>query len=170
MLDHVYQTLCNSTNNQEFCQINANNNLSANEQIMKIVALAVQINDPLLHISVYEWLMSHDMLSELLALSEQSLGEFLRRNVVRNPDNLKLIDLLWKYYEKNGHHSQAARILDNLASTPGDSIQLEQRIEYLARAVMCMRNDNVGYSMANGILLKELEDKVFIYSIQLNIN
>lgn len=161
MMDHVYQSVCNANANQEFSQQICNKQeLSVNAQIMKIVGMAVQVKDPILHVCVYEWLMVHDMLSELLSLTEQTLGEFLRRNVVRNPDNLNLIDLLWKYYEKNGHHAQAARILDNLASTQSDAIPLVQRIEYLARAVMCMRNDGVGYSISNGVLLKELEDKV----------
>lgn len=161
MLDHVFQSVCNTNANNEFLHnVCDKQSLNVNTHIMKIVGMAVQVKDPLLHVCIYEWLMVHDMLSELLSLTEQSLGEFLRRNVVRNPDNLNLIDLLWKYYEKNGYHAQAARILDNLASTRSDGIPLEQRIEYLARAVMCMRNDGVGYSITNGVLLKELEDKV----------
>lgn len=168
MLDHVYQSVCNNNTNQDILNISCTkSNINSNAQIMEIVGMAVQVKDPLLHVCVYEWLLVHDMLSELLSLAEQSLGEFLRRNVVRNPNNINLIDLLWKYYEKNGHHAQAARILDNLASTVGDEIPLQQRIEYLARAVMCMRNDGVGYSITNGVLLKELEDKVvylFLYT------
>ena len=160
-MDHVYQSACNSNVNKEFSQQICNKpEISVNAQIMKIVEMAIQVTDPILHTCVYEWLMIHDMLFELLSLTEQSLGEFLRRNVLRNPDNLSLIDLLWKYYEKNGHHAQAARILDNLSSSFNDSLSLQQRIEYLARAVMCMRNDGVGYSISNGVLLKELEDKV----------
>lgn len=161
MLDQVYQSMCNANTNKEYSRENCQE-MNLNDQIEKIAVMAVQTKDPLLHVCVYEWLMMHDMLSELLALSEQSLGEFLRRSVIRTPDNLKLIDLLWKYYEKNDHHVQAARILDNLASTQSENIPLEQRLEYLARAVMCMRNECVGYSITNGMLLKELEDKVKI--------
>lgn len=161
MMDHVYQSVCNANANQKFTQQFCNKqDMTVNDQIMKIVGMAMKIKDPILHVCAYEWLLVHDMLSELLSVKEQTLSEFLRRNVVRNPDNLNLIDLLWKYYEKNGHHAQAARILDNLASTQSNDIPLVQRIEYLARAVMCMRNDGVGYSITNGVLLKELEDKV----------
>ncbi|XP_061397239.1 nuclear pore complex protein Nup154 [Musca vetustissima] len=167
MLDHVFQSVCNNNANHDILYNpcgNASGN--SNSHVMEIVGMAVQVNDPLLHVCVYEWLLVHDMLSELLSLTEQSLGEFLRRNVVRNADNINLIDLLWKYYEKNGYHAQAARILDNLASTVSDGIPLQQRIEYLARAVMCMRNDGVGYSITNGVLLKELEDKLEIARVQ----
>ncbi|XP_011199843.2 nuclear pore complex protein Nup154 [Bactrocera dorsalis] len=169
MLETVYQNHCNANETQEFefqrqmCDTNEN---SFSVQIRKLVNLAIQIKDPLLHITIYQWLMAHDMISELLALPEPSLGEFLRRNVVNNPGNLNLVDLLWKYYEKNGRHAEAAHILDNLASTESESISLDQRIEYLARAVMCMRNDSSGFSIANGILLKELEDKLEIARVQ----
>ena len=115
---------------------------------------------------MYEWLLSHQLLSELLGITEPSLGEFLGRSVANTPENLALADLLWKYYERNGQHAAAAKILDNLASMESDSILLKQRIEYLARAVMCMRSDTIGYSSHNGVLSKDLEDKLEIARIQ----
>ncbi|XP_037958923.1 nuclear pore complex protein Nup154-like [Teleopsis dalmanni] len=136
------------------------------DEISKIVNQSIHIKDPLLHITIYEWLMSHDLTSVLLSLMEPSLGDYLRRNVLRFPDNYKVIDLLWKYYEKNKHHAQAAKILDNLASMETDAIPLDKRIEYLARAVMCMRNDTIGYSMQNGLLLKDVEDRMDIARVQ----
>ncbi|XP_030384533.1 nuclear pore complex protein Nup154 isoform X2 [Scaptodrosophila lebanonensis] len=176
MLDHIYQSVCSSNMDQDsnktyqsdcFSALEAHDTESGpNQKIAKIVAQALRIKDPLLHVTIYEWLLSHDMLSELLDIIEPSLGEFLRRSVSRNPENVNLIDLLWKYYEKNGHHSRAAQILDNLAKTRSENISLDVRIEYLVRAVMCMRNENVGSSITNGILLKELEDNLDIARIQ----
>jgi len=167
MLDHIYQRVCNKTHVQDK-SINplkgtakaSDAKNGATQTIPKIVAQTLKVKDPLIHITLYEWLLAHDMLKELLDVVEPSLGEFLRRSVSQNVDNVVLIDLLWKYYEKNSHHSQAAHILDNLAMTRSENINLEQRIEYLVRAVMCMRNGNVGSSLSNGIFLKELEDKV----------
>jgi nuclear pore complex protein Nup155 len=43
-----------------------------------------------------------------------------------------------------------------------DDIPLVKRIEYLARGVMCIRSDTVGFSAQNGVFLKDLEDKVFL--------
>ncbi|EDW88030.1 nuclear pore complex protein Nup154 [Drosophila yakuba] len=173
MLDHIYQTACNKSHIQDKSPTqlkgtaNASNSKNAAKQtIPKIVAQTLQVKDPLIHVTLYEWLLAHDMVSELLDVVEPSLGEFLRRSVSRNGENVVLIDLLWKYYEKNGHHSQAAQILDNLAMTRSENITLEQRIEYLVRAVMCMRNGNVGSSITNGIFLKELEDKLDIARVQ----
>lgn len=157
LLDYVYQMICNENNNTGFNILREQSN---NVKIMKLVIHAMERNDCLLHISIYEWLLEHDMISELLNISEESLGEFLRRLAINNKDNIKIIDVLWKYYEKKSQHASAANILNNLATINSNSINLEQRIEYLARAVMCMRNDNTGYSATNGALLRDYEDKV----------
>ncbi|XP_017059277.1 nuclear pore complex protein Nup154 [Drosophila ficusphila] len=174
MLDHIYQTACNKSNIQDQTQSpgqlkSAGKTPDAKQTIPKIVSQTLRVKDPLIHVTLYEWLLAHDMLSELLDVVEPSLGEFLRRSVTRNGENVVLIDLLWKYYEKNGHHSQAAHILENLAMTRSENITLEQRIEYLVRAVMCMRNGNVGSSITNGIFLKELEDKLDIARVQKSV-
>ncbi|KAL5281513.1 NUP155 family protein [Megaselia abdita] len=163
LLDYVYQMICNENNNTG-CNILQEQ--SNNVKIMKLVVHAMERKDCLLHISIYEWLLEHDMISELLNISEESLGEFLRRLAINNKDNIKIIDVLWKYYEKRSQHASAANILNNLATINSDSINLHQRIEYLARAVMCMRNDNTGYSATNGALLRDYEDKLEIARVQ----
>lgn len=174
MLDHVYHSVASNQKQDQGQSFFINSDRTVDQHdienksrqtIRKITKQVLRMKDPLMHVKIYEWLLSHDMNSELLELVEPSLGEFLRRSVSRNPENVKLIDLLWKYYEKNGHHTQAAQILDNLAMTRSENITLDVRIDYLVRAVMCMRNETVGSSITNGIFLKELEDKVRLRNI-----
>lgn len=131
-----------------------------NNNVLETVALALQTSDTLLHVTIYEWLLSHNFLSELLNISEETLGEFLVRSVRKSPQNIKLADLLWKYYERNGKHTEATKILVKLASSPNSELMLTERIEYLARAVMCMRSESNGYSASNGVALIDIEDKV----------
>ncbi|XP_059616313.1 nuclear pore complex protein Nup154 [Phlebotomus argentipes] len=162
MLEQVYQQLCN-------VEVNGNPGgeiTDINGQILKIVALVLQTPDILLHVAVYEWLLSHRLLGELLGLSEPSLGLFLSNSLAKYPDNQQLADLLWKYHERNGQHSAAAKILDNLASLDDNNIPLGRRIEYLSKAVLCMRSETIGYSVHNGVLLKELEDKLEFAQVQ----
>ena len=45
-------------------------------------------------------------------------------------------------------------------------VPLSQRVEYLARAVVCMRSDRAGYAPYLGVFLRELEDKVEVARIQ----
>ncbi|EAA12437.4 AGAP007999-PA, partial [Anopheles gambiae str. PEST] len=140
--------------------------VAGNQEVLTIIGQSLQSTDQLLHIAIYEWLLSKNLLAELLEITEPSLGVFLSRAMARTPDNLIVADLLWKYHERNGQHAAAAKILDKLANVASDSINLQQRIEYLARAVMCMRSESVGFSAHNGVLLKDLEDKLEVAQIQ----
>ncbi|XP_065080595.1 nuclear pore complex protein Nup154 [Ochlerotatus camptorhynchus] len=171
MLEHVYTNVRNSKGGSIYPSLeSADRDKLANNQLISIISLSLQCQDQLLHISVYEWLLSHNLLGELLEISEPSLGAFLGRAVNRTPENFALADLLWKYHERNGQHSAAAKILDKLANIHSETMTLQQRIEYLARAVMCMRSDTVGYSAHNGVLLKDLEDKLEVAQIQKQVH
>ncbi|XP_012285460.1 nuclear pore complex protein Nup155 [Orussus abietinus] len=122
------------------------------------------INDALhslcetLHAAVYTWMIERGLHGELVALATPSLEAYLIR--VNAPE------LLWQFYERNKNHAAAAKILDALATKVGSELSLPQRIEYLARAVVCMRSDQAGYAPHLGIFLRELEDKVEVARIQ----
>lgn len=168
MLDHIFKSHSSEEKPQhsifsfrtanETTLTSTQNNL--NETLLNAIALTLQIPDQLLHFVVYEWLLTHSLLTELLNISEPSLGIYLVRSVQKSPENVQLADILWKYYERNGQHAAATKILDELATLPNNNLSLAERIEYLARAVMCMRSDSAGYSVNNGVLLKNIEDKV----------
>lgn len=137
--------------------------------LLQTVAMCLQTKDQLLHIAVYDWLLGQNLFSDLLNITEPSLGEFLANSFDRQPDNLHFGDILWKYHERNGRHDRATIILDQLAATPSEQIQLEQRIEYLARAVMCTRCESgggTGSATQAGALLKNLEDKLEVARVQ----
>ena len=116
---------------------------------------------------------------ELVALATPSLEDYLI--------NTRAPELLWQYYERNKNHAAAAKILDALATggqfvevdniknssnqqfflfLSNSDITLSQRVEYLARAVVCMRSDQAGYAPRLGVFLRELEDKVEVARIQ----
>lgn len=78
-------------------------------------------------------------------------------------------ELLWQFYERNKNHAAAAKILDSLATKPSPETSLSERVEYLARAVVCMRSDQAGYAPYLGIFLRELEDKLEVARIQQQI-
>jgi nuclear pore complex protein Nup155 len=111
-LEFIHQTVCNT----EGGPTQANRYQAINNDFLEVVYLALQSQDYLLHVAVYEYLLAHNLLAELLGITEKSLGEFLRRSASRDPQNLQLVDLLWKYYERNNEHAEAAKILDDLAT------------------------------------------------------
>lgn len=50
-----------------------------------------------------------------------------------------------------------------------ESLTLKDRINFLTRAVMCMRSDRIGYVPEYGMFLRELEDKLEIAKVQEHI-
>ncbi|CRK98832.1 CLUMA_CG012077, isoform A [Clunio marinus] len=138
-------------------------------QLHNVLNIALQSQDQLLHVAVYEWMLYNGLYNQILDISNSSLGDFLARSVNQMPVNLELADLLWKYYERNGQHQSAAKILDKLATMPSENVNLSKRIEYLARAVMCMRSATVGYAAHHGEFLRDLEDKLDISQVQKQI-
>ncbi|XP_071451396.1 nuclear pore complex protein Nup154 [Hetaerina americana] len=136
---------------------------------------ALDSDDCLLHVAIYDWMLQRDLHTELLHTSKltsrhsgsvrASLETYLKRAAQRDPDSLPIQDLLWKYYESIDNHAMAAKVLHGLATAPS-SVTLDQRLTYLARAVMCMRSDNVGCAPSQGVFLRELEDQLEVARIQ----
>lgn len=177
MLDHLYEQRT-SGSRSPFVTVGSSipasqdaaglSQSEANDQVNQLVRSALQSPDELMHMAVFNWLLSKKLAADLIAVHQPSLETYLLRTseLTQSPD---IYDLLWKYYEKNMNHAAAAKILYKLAVRPGPSIPLLQRIEYLARAVMCMRSDQVGYAPQLGVFLRELEDKIDVARIQQRI-
>lgn len=64
-------------------------------------------------------MMAKKMVGDLIAISSPTLETFLLKTSERSPENITILDLLWKYYESNNNHASAAKVLNNLASTTG---------------------------------------------------
>ncbi|KAK9883024.1 hypothetical protein WA026_001236 [Henosepilachna vigintioctopunctata] len=133
--------------------------------IRRIIQEILDTNDDIMHTVLYGWMISQHMTNDLIKISNQSLEMFLTHNSEQDCD-IEVMDLLWKYYESNNNHSAAAKILTQLSSLQGSSLNLKQRLAYLARAIMCMSNSQTGYAPCLGIYLRELEDKLDVAKVQ----
>ncbi|EPY80932.1 hypothetical protein CB1_000775013 [Camelus ferus] len=103
-----------------------------------------------------------DTLQELIA------SPFLEPHLVRmakvDQNKVRYMDLLWRYYEKNRSFSNAARVLSKLADMHSTEISLQQRLEYIARAILSAKSSTAISSIAaDGEFLHELEEKMELY-------
>lgn len=159
MLDQLYADDQNS-----FSQ---NNQLNTSVSTLQhVISEILDTPDEIMHVALYEWMVSKNMASDLIKISKPSLETYLKKTSVQNADNIIGMDLLWKFYESNNNHLAAAKILNGLASRTGTSVQLKDRLSYLARAIMCMRSDKVGYAPYLGVFLRDLEDKMEVAKVQ----
>ncbi|CAH0559339.1 unnamed protein product [Brassicogethes aeneus] len=132
----------------------------------QVISQVLDYPDEIMHIALYEWMVSKNMTSDLIKISQPSLEVFLKRSSNKDNGNIAVMDLLWKYYESNNNHASAAKILNGLASQSGGAVSLKERLSYLARAIMCMRSDKVGYAPCLGVFLRDLEDKMEVAKVQ----
>ncbi|KAG8259975.1 hypothetical protein J6590_107417, partial [Homalodisca vitripennis] len=90
-------------------------------KVEDVIKQCMESTDQLLHMEVYEWLVSHRLYGDLITVAKPSLELFLKRATASpaRRDAAEFADLLWKYHERHGNHSAAAQILYSLAKTPG---------------------------------------------------
>ncbi|XP_044758799.1 nuclear pore complex protein Nup155 [Coccinella septempunctata] len=131
----------------------------------RIIQEILDTDDDIMQITVYGWMISKHMTNDLIKISNHSLEMFLTHHSQQNCD-IEVMDLLWKYYESNNNHSAAAKILANLAAVEGNTLNLKQRLAYLARAIMCMSSSQTGYAPCLGVYLRDLEDKLDVAKVQ----
>nr|XP_022900276.1 nuclear pore complex protein Nup155 [Onthophagus taurus]XP_022900277.1 nuclear pore complex protein Nup155 [Onthophagus taurus] len=160
--DSINQTLANTSGIQNVSGVQEETHVL----LHKIIDEILQYSDELLHVAIYEWMISKNMTDDIINVKNTSLETYLQKVAQESPNNINVYDLLWKYYENNNNHTSAAKILNSLASKPGNLLSLQDRMSYLARAVMCMRSDKVGYVPYLGVFLRELEDKIDIAKVQ----
>ncbi|XP_050400754.1 nuclear pore complex protein Nup155 isoform X1 [Patella vulgata] len=137
----------------------------------EVFQLSLKSDDELFHVALYDWLFLDNHLDKLLEIQTPFMEPYLKRKSGTHGDNVAALDMLWKYYEKIHNFPAAARILSRLADRPGGDVSLQQRIEYLSRAIMCAKSATSRISSAaEGEFLHELEEKMEVARLQLQVH
>lgn len=137
-------------------------------QARKLVIECLSTNDELLHVAVYEWLVSKQLGSELLALGAPppaTLRTYLQTasESASAQTAIPLLDLLWKVLEMCGDHLGAATVLEGLATRPGGGASLSERMSWLSLGVVCVRGAR------GGAAARRLEEAAEVANIQLAV-
>jgi len=136
----------------------------------QVFQLMLSSSDQLLHVTLYQWLIENKYIDKLLNIKSPHIEEFLKRGAVQHPETLAMFDLLWKYYEKTSQYVPAARILAKLADRHSTELSLSGRVQYLSRAIMCVKSSEGGSAnRAAGELLHHLEEKMEVARVQLQV-
>ena len=139
----------------------------AQRQAERVLDAVLKSRDELLHVAVYNWMVVEGMSDRLLQVQSPYIEAFLTRSSGAAP-GVQMLNLLWKHYERNANHMAAAKVLSKLAERHGIDVDLAQRIEYLARAVLCVKSSQMQVSAAasQGEFLHELEEKIEVARVQ----
>ncbi len=148
----------------------------AGEFAETVMRVGLASEDQLFHAALYQWLTDQGQFERLLSIRSPFLEDFLTKGTKKHPESIVMFDLLWKFYEKTKSYPAAARILSKLADRHSTEINLAQRLEYLSRAIMCVKSGEVGSSSGRGggagsvgELLHDLEEKMEVARVQVVI-
>ncbi|XP_074992245.1 nuclear pore complex protein Nup155-like isoform X1 [Calonectris borealis] len=145
-------------------------NEEAGHHFEQMLKLAQRSTDELFSIALYNWLIQVDLADKLLQVTAPFLEPYLVRMTKIDQNKVHYMDLLWRYFEKNRNFSNAARVLAKLADLHSTEISLQQRLEYIAHAILSAKSSTAIFSIAaDGEFLHELEEKMEVARIQLQI-
>nr|KAF6441700.1 nucleoporin 155 [Rousettus aegyptiacus] len=145
-------------------------NEEAGHHFEQMLKLSQRSKDELFSIALYNWLIQADLADKLLQIASPFLEPHLVRMAKVDQNKVRYMDLLWRYYEKNRSFSNAARVLSKLADMHSTEISLQQRLEYIARAILSAKSSTAISSIAaDGEFLHELEEKMEVARIQLQV-
>lgn len=119
--------------------------------------------DELFHQRFYEWLISERLGHLLLGVETPYIVPFLQGKLASN-DPLGR-EYLWKYLARHGHFVEAAKILDQLASSPESGLVLVERIERLSLAFANARSVSGG-SLETSEYVRELKERLDVAKAQ----
>ncbi|KAI9555074.1 hypothetical protein GHT06_017589 [Daphnia sinensis] len=148
--------------------------LEAQRLADETLSLALQSDDELCHVAIFDWLTDNKWDDKLLEIQSPHLENYLKRQTVgqvgqqQQTDLVAKYDLLWKFYEKSGQFIAAARVLSRLADAHSTAISLPMRIEYLSRAIVCARAAETSSfgNAVQGQFLYEMEEKMDVAKVQ----
>ncbi|KAI1311300.1 hypothetical protein EDD11_003513 [Mortierella claussenii] len=128
---------------------------------------ALQFDDSLFHTYLYDWLLSHNRADYLLEIASPYIEEYLKQCTLLESTR----DLLWRYYIKVDDFGHAAEELGRIADSTRYQLSFESRLQYLSLAVSNAKSYPAGSDPKtdNGRLLIELEEKLEVGNIQLDI-
>ncbi|XP_049867137.1 nuclear pore complex protein Nup154 [Pectinophora gossypiella] len=170
-LERLYERSSDTSANESTSSVNAISSADASYQGRKLVWECLSREDELLHVAVYEWLVSKNLGSELLSLGTApppSLRTYLQAAArsAPPPTALHLLDLLWKVLEKCGDHLAAAHVLEGLATRPGTGATLAQRMSWVSAGIVCVRGAGGAGGGGGGELLRRLEEAGEVARVQ----
>lgn len=126
-----------------------------------IIQMLMNCTDELCHYNFYKWYIENNLSSELINMKTPYIESFLKYD--RDLQSLKY-PLLWRYYLKNDRFGDAAEILVIMAHNKDGNIKLEDRIEYLTKAVNLAQAGSV-----DQMIVQQIKERVDVSRIQLRI-
>ncbi|KAM7533061.1 hypothetical protein Aperf_G00000120173 [Anoplocephala perfoliata] len=136
--------------------------------LVAILKLICKTDDILAHFEVIGWLLSNNLIEQVVELNSPYLEAYLESRLRQSPDNVALRRLLWRQLESRGARLEAARVLEHLATTSSseEGLTLEDRLDYLARAIVTVKALPQSQMAETAEYLADLQDRLDVAELQ----
>ncbi|XP_057299970.1 nuclear pore complex protein Nup155-like [Hydractinia symbiolongicarpus] len=142
---------------------------TARKHFHGMLSQCLKSGDELFHVTLYQWFIRTNQTDRLLEIKSPFLEQYLIATAAeQHPNNKEVLDLLWKFYEKNKNFMSAAKLLMKLSEKEGPTLTIQNRLEYLSRALISAKSAPVNTDI-DGEFLQEVEEKLEVAQIQLKI-
>ncbi|KAG9017194.1 hypothetical protein FRB90_001413 [Tulasnella sp. 427] len=134
----------------------------------RALTIALRSQDFVFHAYLYDWVISKDDGSELIEMS----SPFVEQYLTHQPLTRQKMELLWQFYVQQGRYMDAAKTLALLAESMNFGLKLDERVEYLSRAISNAKSTSMDGSRrhdSDAEFLSDLQDKLDVASVQLEI-
>jgi nuclear pore complex protein Nup155 len=124
-------------------------------------------DDKVFHYALYEWLITNGYRDRIALIKTPYIEEYL----MLGRSDLVIADILWSFYASNSSFEKMAKVLSDLANSTNQEydLNLERRMEYLARGIAAAKSSRPGAGVEYGALLHDLEDSSDVAEIQRDI-
>lgn len=141
------------------------NRLINTEDFNEVFETCAKSQDELFHTKLYEWLCEKNLSEKLLVVESPFVESFLMKKAESESFANNYLDLMWKFYERRGNYLGAAKILYKLATKQSHEYGLQERLEYLSRAKVCVE------AIVTPVdFLHELEENMDVARIQIQVH
>jgi len=138
---------------------------AANIRWRAIAQRVFDSDDELANVTVFRWLLSHDLQNIPIESRCRFFEAFLYHEIEEGKGN-RYLELLWKYYEKSGNYVSAAGCLLTMGTKTGQGrTSISQRITYLSHALMCIQS--APQTKANLEMKTQIQDYLDVAQVQM---
>ncbi|KIO34705.1 hypothetical protein M407DRAFT_16664 [Tulasnella calospora MUT 4182] len=134
----------------------------------RALTIALRSQDFVFHAYLYDWVVSKDDGSELIEMA----SPFVEQYLTHQPLTRQKMELLWQFYVQQGRYMDAAKTLALMAESTDFGLKLEERVEYLSRAISNAKSTSMDGSRrhdSDAEFLSDLQDKLDVASVQLEL-
>ncbi|KRZ67657.1 Nuclear pore complex protein, partial [Trichinella papuae] len=162
--DYVIRAIASLRDEINKSMATANESFTTSQRSLwdQVLSMCWSCDDCILHYVLLDWLFQYDFQDDMLKSGSPHFEDYLQMKLQqKEKDNEDYVDLLWRFLEHQKKFLQAAKLLQKLAAELSKKYDIDRRIEFTIRAILCIKAGKENRSFE-----QYLEDQLDILKMQ----